>query len=62
MKIDVDGFKTRTFVYIVKGLNYPLILRKPWIKYYDVIYVTRKHLLTVGVMGHIKVYEKGYEP
>lgn len=62
MEVNVTRYAHQIIAYIVPGLRYDVVLGKLWIEREDVVYVARKHLLTIGRAGNIEVWEKGYEP
>ena len=58
--LNIDKYKKKVFAYIIKGLRYPVILEKPWLKHEKVIYTAYKHRLSIGRAGDILVYKKRY--
>ncbi|KAI1494585.1 hypothetical protein F5X96DRAFT_528050 [Biscogniauxia mediterranea] len=60
LEADIDGFKQRVYAYIIKGLNYLIILGKPWMERNRVTYVAHEHRLSIGSAGNLQVWEKGW--
>ena len=53
LNININKYRKRIFVYIIKGLNYNLILDKLQIKNKRVIYIIYKYLLYIKKVSNI---------
>lgn len=51
--IDIDEYRQKTYGYVVRGLAYPIILEKPWIKTKNVKCTAKKRQIHIGEAFHI---------